>query len=73
MSKRTFLRVFRAATGATPIAYLIGVRIRRAAELLRQGGVTVTEAAMRVGFEDSNYFSRQFRKVMGVTPRSYAR
>ncbi len=71
MSQRSFLRAFRAATGVTPIAYLIQLRINRAAALLRSGTETVTEVAFRVGFTDSNYFSRQFRKLTGVSPRRY--
>jgi AraC-like DNA-binding protein/mannose-6-phosphate isomerase-like protein (cupin superfamily) len=71
MSKRHFLRAFRAAVGKSPIAYLIERRVDRAAALLRHGGANVTEVAFRVGFNDSNYFSRQFRKVMGVSPREY--
>jgi AraC-like DNA-binding protein len=70
MSGSSLLRAFRGATGTTPIAYLVRLRIRKAIELLR-GGVTVTEAAHRVGFSDSNYFSRQFRKVMGTSPRAF--
>jgi AraC-like DNA-binding protein/mannose-6-phosphate isomerase-like protein (cupin superfamily) len=71
MSKRHFLRAFRAAVGRSPIAYLIERRVGRAAALLRNGGANVTEVAFRVGFNDSNYFSRQFRKVIGVPPREY--
>jgi len=73
MSERTFLRKFREATGCSPIDYLLRSRIRRAAELLAHRGsrFSLTEIAGRCGFEDSNYFSRQFRKVMGVSPRSY--
>ena len=73
MSKRHFLRAFRAAVGKSPIAYLIEHRVGRAAALLRHGGANVTEVAFRVGFNDSNYFSRQFRKVIGVSPREYQR
>ena len=73
MSKRNFLRVFREAMGQSPMAYLINRRVARAAELLRQEDLTVTEVGYRVGFEDSNYFARQFRRVMGTTPREFAR
>jgi len=73
MSKRTFVRVFSKVMGESPIAYLITIRIARATDLLRQGGMTITEIAYQVGFEDSNYFSRQFRKTMGLSPREYAR
>jgi AraC-like DNA-binding protein len=71
MSKRSFLRAFRAATGRTPIDYLIQLRINRAATLLRNSQDPITEIAFRAGFNDSNYFSRQFRKLTGVSPRAY--
>jgi AraC family L-rhamnose operon transcriptional activator RhaR/AraC family L-rhamnose operon regulatory protein RhaS len=71
MSRRSFLRTFQAATGSTPIAYLIQLRISRAASLLRQCPAPVTEIAFQVGFQDSNYFTRQFTKVMGLSPRVY--
>lgn len=73
MSKRNILRMFQESTGKSPMAYLIGFRITHAAELLRDGAVNVTEAGYRVGFQDSNYFSRQFRQVMGMSPRQYQR
>lgn len=73
MSKRNFLRVFRDAMGTSPMDYLVGLRVARAAELLRQEELTVTEVGYKVGFEDSNYFARQFHKVMGVSPRQYRR
>ena len=71
MSRRSFLRAFRAATGTSPIAHVIQLRIRRATQLLRRHQLSVTAIAFKVGFRDSNYFSRQFRKIMGVSPRKY--
>lgn len=73
MSKRTFIRAFREATGVTPIAYGIQVRVNRAAGLLRSGDEPITEIAFRTGFTDSNYFTRQFRKLVGLSPRQYRR
>jgi AraC-like DNA-binding protein/quercetin dioxygenase-like cupin family protein len=73
MSKRSFLRAFQAATGNTPIAYLIQLRVNRAAALLRHTDHRVTEVAFQVGFSDSNYFTRQFRRLMGCSPRAYRR
>jgi AraC-like DNA-binding protein len=71
MSKRSFIRSFQAATGNSPIAYLIELRVRHACRLLRQSDQSVTEIAFQVGFNDSNYFARQFRNITGHTPRSY--
>lgn len=71
MSKRSFLRTFKAATDKTPIAYLIQLRINRAAKLLASEKDSITDIAFKVGFSDSNYFTRQFRKVMGLSPRQF--
>ena len=73
MSRRNFVRVFRRATGSPPVAYLIQLRLGRATSLLRNTGRRITDIAFDVGFNDSNYFARQFHKVLGVTPRQYRR
>ncbi|TWT98340.1 helix-turn-helix domain-containing protein [Stieleria varia] len=71
MSRRNFLRIFESTMGLPPIKYLIRLRIRRACELLQQGELGISEIALRVGFPDSNYFSRQFRAVTGSSPSQY--
>ncbi|GAA5127787.1 helix-turn-helix domain-containing protein [Luteolibacter yonseiensis] len=71
MSQRSFLRVFQSATGTSPLAWVIGQRITRACNLLRHTDRRVTEIAFDVGFNDSNYFTRQFRKTTGMSPRDY--
>jgi AraC-like DNA-binding protein len=71
MSSSTLMRVFRKATGQTPIEYLVRLRIQKSTELLRNTGFSITEVALQVGFNDSNYFTRQFRNSLGESPRSY--
>jgi AraC-like DNA-binding protein/quercetin dioxygenase-like cupin family protein len=73
MSPSGLLRAFRSITGQAPMAHLIRLRISRACDLLRTGELNITETAYRVGFSDSNYFARQFRRVMQCTPRDYCR
>lgn len=73
MSPSTLQRVFRRSFKTSPIDYLIGMRIQKSLELLAAGELNVTEAAFRVGFTDSNYFARQFRKHMGLSPREFRR
>jgi len=71
MSKRSLVRAFHDATGVPPIAYLIQLRINRAAALLRTSTDSITDIAFQVGFTDSNYFTRQFTKQTGMSPRQY--
>jgi len=73
LSRTSLLRVFRQATGKSPIDYLIGLRIEAAKRLLRQSEQTMTDIALETGFGDSNYFARQFRIVTGTTPTAYRR
>lgn len=71
MSISTLQRSFRRALGASPAEYVMRKRLARAAELLRGTDTTVTEVAYSVGFWDSNYFSRCFRKNYGCSPREW--
>jgi AraC-like DNA-binding protein len=63
-----FYRVFRKRTGRTPIGYLTSIRMQRALHLLREGHLSVGEVARQVGYEDQFYFSRAFKKMMGMPP-----
>ena len=71
MSKRNFQRVFFRAMNCTAKQYVINMRINQAQELLRGLGKSITEVAYEVGFMDSNYFSRLFKRATGVSPKSY--
>lgn len=73
VSRTNLLRVFRQATGKSPIDYLIGLRVEAAKRLLRQSALSMTDIALGTGFGDSNYFARQFRIVTGRTPTAFRR
>lgn len=67
-------RRFVAACGVTPVEYLTELRIENAKRLLERRedmGLTVAEIAMRCGYYDSHYFSKVFKKRVGVTPERY--
>jgi AraC-like DNA-binding protein len=73
-SVSSLLRDFKFATGKSPIQYLLAMRLRKAADmLLERPDLNVTEIAMAMGFNDSNYFSRQFKKQFNVSPREFKR
>lgn len=71
MSRYHFSRLFRAQVGASPYQFLVETRVRRAAELLRGGRTSVTEAAFSVGFGDLGRFGQAFRRVLGTSPSAY--
>ncbi|RRJ96572.1 helix-turn-helix domain-containing protein [Opitutaceae bacterium TAV4] len=73
MSLSTFKRAFRTVTGTSPIDYVMQTRLTRACHLLRTSERNITDAALSVGFNDSNYFARVFRQRMGTTPREWRR
>ena len=51
--------------------YLQGYRIHRAAALLSEGRLNVTEAALEVGFDSLSHFNETFHSFMGVSPKSF--
>lgn len=63
-------RIFKAHTSLTLNAYVGELRCSRAADLIREG-TTLTDAAAITGFSDYNYFSRLFKKNMGMSPSQY--
>lgn len=71
LSKGAFIRSFKKHFGKTPLEYLIDIRLRKAADLLRTTNHSIGEIAEEVGFNDSNYFSRQFKKTLNVSPREW--
>jgi signal transduction histidine kinase/DNA-binding LacI/PurR family transcriptional regulator/CheY-like chemotaxis protein len=64
---------FRQELGTTPIEYLQRYRINQAKRLLKESQDTITEIAMKVGFSDSGYFSRIFRRGTGMPPDTFRR
>lgn len=73
MSVRHFTRVFTAAHGTSPFAYMTNLRLARAKSLLADGDMSVTDVAFSCGYSDSNYFSRLFRTHCGMSPKDYRR
>jgi YesN/AraC family two-component response regulator len=64
---------FRQELGMTPITYLNRCRIHQARQLLKQTDESITAIALRVGFSDSGYFSRVFRREAGLSPDAFRR
>jgi transcriptional regulator GlxA family with amidase domain len=73
LSPAAFCRAFRAATGATFSAHVLGRRLTLAAEALAAGNRTVARIAADCGFAGSAHFNRRFRQRFGCTPSAYRR
>jgi AraC-like DNA-binding protein len=70
-SRYHFARLFHAAYGLPPGAYLSRRRVERAQDLLRSADVTVTEVCLLVGFTSLGSFSSRFRQLVGMSPSQY--
>jgi transcriptional regulator GlxA family with amidase domain len=73
MSRRSFVRHFKAATGTTPHAWLLSQRLSQAEELLEATSLPVEEIAERVGYRSAAVFREQFAARRGLPPRDYRR
>ncbi|MGJ3263505.1 MAG: transcriptional regulator FtrA [Salinarimonas sp.] len=73
MSERTFLRRFKAMTGATPGAWLVEERLRRARELLETTPQPIETIATACGFGSAATLRHHFRERLGTNPNAYRR
>ncbi len=64
---------FRQELGTTPIEYLQRYRVNQAKRLLKETQQTITEIAQNIGFSESGYFSRIFRRETGMSPETVRR
>ncbi|MBL7969848.1 MAG: AraC family transcriptional regulator [Prolixibacteraceae bacterium] len=71
LSTSHYSRLFSARTGHSPINYFIQLKIQRSCRLLDNSTQSIADIAREMGFDDQFYFSRQFRKVMSMSPREY--
>lgn len=73
LSSFHFLRLFARVLGVTPHQYLVRCRLRRAARLLADDCLAITDIAFDVGFGDLSNFVRTFHRAAGVSPRGFRR
>jgi AraC-like DNA-binding protein len=71
MSESHVLRLFKQYLGCSPFQYISRLRLSEASEALIQTDKSITQIALDLGFNDSNYFTRSFRKQTGISPREY--
>lgn len=71
LSEYHFIRVFKKFTGQTPHQYMAKTTVSKAIDLLSNTNLNVSETAHLLGFDDSLYFSRFFKKETGLSPKKY--
>lgn len=71
MSQSTLYRKLKVTAGQSANEFIQNIRLKYAARLLRETSRTVSEITFDVGFSDSSYFSRAFRKCFGVSPKQW--
>jgi signal transduction histidine kinase/DNA-binding response OmpR family regulator/ligand-binding sensor domain-containing protein len=73
MTRSTLFRKLHALTGQSPTEFIRTIRLKRAANLLKQHFGNVTQISLEVGFNNLSYFNRSFKKLFGVPPNEYAK
>ncbi len=73
MSRSSFYNKLKALTGQAPADYIRLIRLNRAAELLKEGGKSISEVAEMTGFCDGKYFREVFKKHFKVSPSKYGK
>ena len=71
LPERTFKRRFSLATGMAPLDYVHHVRLEEAKQMLEGGNDPVEAIAVDIGYSDSSFFSRLFRRKVGMSPVQY--
>jgi transcriptional regulator GlxA family with amidase domain len=71
LAERSFKRRFQQATGMPPLEYVHTMRLEEAKQMLESGNQPIEAIANEVGYEDAGFFSRLFRRNVGMTPAQY--
>ena len=73
LSSSYLCRVFKSEVGTSITSYLNNLRIRKAATLIKEQDLSLKEISAMVGIDDQLYFSRLFKKCMGISPSEYGK
>ena len=73
MSRSTFSRKLKAVVKQTPLEFIRGIKMKHAAEMLKQKTATIQDVMLAVGYNDHKSFAQVFRDTFGVSPSEYQR
>lgn len=73
MSRSTLMRKIKIITGKTPLQFIRDIKIESACQMLKNRTVSVAEVANRLGYTDSDYFTKTFRESVGMSPSEWQR
>jgi AraC family transcriptional regulator of arabinose operon len=73
LSKYHFTNKYKSLTGYSPIRHFLNMKMEHACHLLDTSDLSVKGVAASLGYDDPLYFSRLFRKTVGMSPRTYRR
>ena len=71
LSNSRYVELFRRYFGKSPTAYLMELRMKNACELLQTTDMSVKQIAVLCGYDDPHFFSRLFKRHIGVSPQDY--
>ncbi|WP_461206573.1 response regulator transcription factor [Clostridium sp. DL1XJH146] len=71
ISPQYFCKVFKEELGVNFIDYLTRVRIEQAKKMLNEDNLSIKEICFKIGYNDPNYFSRLFKRIVGVSPKEF--
>lgn len=71
LSRSAFFKKLKSLTGLAPVDLVKEIRLNKSIELIKNSDLSISEIAFAVGFKDSSYYSKCFRKKYNQTPREY--
>ncbi len=70
-SPNHFIKIYKEKTGYTPIKYILMKKIDLAKALIKTTDLSINSVMEKVGFDDASYFSKTFKKIVGVSPKAF--
>ena len=71
IGENNFKRYFKDITGSSVMQYFKKLKIERAKELIKKGSFNFTQISQMLGYDSIHYFSRQFKRIEGISPTEY--